>query len=80
MINYGKVQSTVKPEPMVIDESSVWVHTNIQPVEETVGEETFSGWEFDMVQYTKDEYIRMLDTQLTDTQLALVEVYELIIL
>jgi hypothetical protein len=80
MTNYGKVQSTVKPEPMVIDESSVWVHTNIQPVEETVGEETFSGWEFDMVQYTKDEYIRMLDTQLTDTQLALVEVYELIIL
>ena len=80
MTNYGKVQSTVKPEPMVIDESSVWVHSNIQPVEETVGEETFSGWEFDMVQYTKDEYIRMLDTQLTDTQLALVEVYELIIL
>jgi hypothetical protein len=69
----------VKPEPMVIDESSVWVHSNIQPVEETVGEEMFSGWEFNMVQYTKDEYIRMLDTQLTDTQLALVEVYELII-
>lgn len=80
MIDYGRQRSTVKPEPMVIDESSVWVHSNIQPVEETVGEEMFSGWEFNMVQYTKDEYIRMLDTQLTDTQLALVEVYELIIL
>jgi len=78
MIDYGRQRSTVKPEPMVIDESSVWVHSNITPVEETVGEETFSGWEFNMVQYTKDEYIRMLDTQLTDTQFALVEVYEMI--
>jgi len=78
MIDYGRQRSTVKPEPMVIDESSVWVHSNIQPVEETVGEEMFSGWEFNMVQYTKDEYIRMLDTQLTDTQFALVEVYEMI--
>ena len=78
MIDYGKVKSTVQPEPLVIDEQSAWVHTNIQAVEETVGDAVFSGWEFNMVQYAKDEYIRMLDTQLTDTQLALVEVYELI--
>ena len=79
MIDYGRQKSTVKPEPMVLDEHSVWLHTNIQAVEETVGEEVFSGYEFDMVQYTKDEYISKLDNQLTDTQLALVEVYELII-
>lgn len=78
MVDYGKQRSTVKPEPMVLDESSVWVHTNIQAVEETVGDAVFNGWEFNMVQYTKDEYIRMLDNQLTDTQLALVEVYEMI--
>ena len=78
MKDYGRVRSTVKPEPMVLDEFSVWIYTNIIPVEETVGEETFSGWEFNMVQYTKDEYISLLDNQLTDTQLALVEVYEMI--
>jgi len=78
MIDYGKQRSTVQPEPMVLDENSVWIHTNIQAVEETVGEEVFSGYEFNMVQYTKDEYISLLDAQLTDTQLALVEVYELI--
>jgi hypothetical protein len=78
MVDYGRQRSTVKPEPMVLDENSVWIYTNITPVEETVGEEVFSGWEFNMVQYTKDEYISMLDNQLTDTQLALVEVYELI--
>jgi len=76
MIDYGRQRSTVKPEPIVIDEYSVWIYSNIVPVEETVGEETFSGYEFDMVQYTKDEYIHLLDTQVTDTQLALVELYE----
>ena len=79
MIDYGRQRSTVQPEPMVLDEHSVWIHTNIQAVKETVGEEVFSGYEFDMVQYTKDEYISKLDDQLTDTQLALVEVYELIL-
>ncbi len=79
MVNYGRQRSTVKPESMVLDENSVWIYTNITPVEETVGEEVFSGWEFNMVQYTKDEYIGKLDNQLTDTQLALVEVHELIL-
>jgi hypothetical protein len=79
MIDYGRQRSTVQPEPMVLDEHSVWIHTNIQAVEETVGEEVFNVYEFDMVQYTKDEYISKLDDQLTDTQLALVEVYELIL-
>jgi len=79
MIDYGRQRSTVQPKPMVLDEHSVWIHTNIQAVEETVGEEVFSGYEFDMVQYTKDEYISKLDDQLTDTQLALVGVYELIL-
>ena len=77
MIDHGKVRSTVKPEPMVIDEFSVWIHKNITEVSENVGEENeFIGYEYDMIQYEKDEYIRMLDTQLTDVQLALVELYE----
>jgi hypothetical protein len=76
MVDYGKQRSTVKPESVVLDEQSVWVHTNIQAVEETVGEQPFIGWEFDMKQYTKDEYILSLSAQLTDAQLALVELYE----
>ena len=30
MINHGKVRSTIKPESMVIDEYSVWIHEDIQ--------------------------------------------------
>lgn len=85
MINYGKVRSTIKPEPIVIDEFSVWQHTNIQPVSENVGEENeFVGFEYEMVQYDKNEFIlnqaakkEVLQQQITDTQLALCEVYEM---
>lgn len=83
MIEHGKVKSTVAPEPLVIDEFNVWVHSNIVPVEEVVGEETFKGFEYDMIQYEKNEYIKImseknssLEAQLTDTQLALIEIYE----
>jgi len=79
MKNYGKVRSTISPKPMIIDEFSVWIHKNITEVKENVGEENeFIGYEYDMIQYEKDEYISLLDKQLTDTQLALVEVYEMI--
>lgn len=49
MIDYGKTQSTEKPEAMVIDEHSVWISSDIV--------ETSEGFEFNLKQYTKDEYI-----------------------
>ena len=76
----------MKPDAVVIDDNSVWVHTGIQEVHESVGEDqSFDGYEFNMIQYEKDEYILMmseknseLEKQVTDTQLALCEVYELL--
>ena len=77
MTDYGIVKSTVRPEAKVVDEYSVWVNTEIT--------QTSDGWEYHMVQYTKDEYIKRIDeknteleSQLTDTQLALCDVYEMI--
>lgn len=88
MKEFKKVRSDVQPEPKVIDDFSVWIAENITPVEEAAtgeGETGFSGFEYDLTQYTKDEYISMIDeknasleTQVTDTQLALCEVYELL--
>lgn len=86
MKNFGRQRSTVKPDEMVIDEFSVWIHSNIQEVSEPGidDQEGFTGYEFNMVQYDKDEYIlimseknQQLEQQVTDTQLALCEVYEL---
>lgn len=83
MKDFGKQRSTVSPEPMVIDEFSVWIHSDIVPVEENVGEGIFIGFEFNIVQYNKDEYIKMMaeknstiETQLANAQLALAELYE----
>lgn len=85
MTNHGKVRSVQQPEPMVIDDYSVWVSSNITKVTEPGSEEQprFDGWEYDLVQYTKDEFIMnqatenvLLSQQVTDTQLALCEVYE----
>ena len=87
MQQYGKVRSTQQPETQVIEEFSVWVAENITPVNEpgTGEQEGFVGYEYDLTQYTKDEYIKMIDdknaaleTQVTDTQLALCEVYEML--
>ena len=86
MKDFGKTRSTVKPDAVVIDDNSVWVPTDIQEVHESVGEDqSFDGYEFNMIQYEKDEYILMmseknseLEKQVTDTQLALCEVYELL--
>ena len=80
MVNHGKVKSTVKPESIEIDENNVWVNSNIKSIKETNDEHEFIGYEYDMVQYEKDEYIKYItqnqNQQITDVQLALVEIYE----
>lgn len=64
MVDYGKVRSTVKPEPITIDEFSVWKCTDIVSVKENTGtEEEFIGFEYNMVQYPKDEFILMQTAQ-----------------
>lgn len=68
MVDYGKVRSTVKPDPIVIDEFSVWVHTDIQSVSKNVGTENeFVGYEFNMKQFDKDEYIQAQATANAET-------------
>ena len=60
MKDYGIVQSAVKPEEKVVDEYSVWVNTIIT--------ETAGGWVYYMVQYSKDEYLGLMDEQNQKTQ------------
>lgn len=83
MIDYGIVRSTIKPEKVEIDKYSVWVNTDIKEIEVQSEDEIHTEYEFQQVRYTKDEYIKMLDernstfeAQITDTQLALCELYE----
>lgn len=86
MKEYGKVRSTKQPEQKVIDDYSVWVAASITPVTEAGTDEQpgFTGYEYDLTQYTKDEYIKMIDDrntsledQMTQAQEAMCEIYEM---
>ncbi len=88
MIDYGKQKSTVKPDELELTESKVFVSSNITEVNEPGTDEQpgFSGYEFTLTEYEKDEYIKLqaeknesLGQQVTDTQVALTEVYEMIL-
>lgn len=74
---------TKQAQPLVIDSTMVYIHTNIQPLERN-GKIIENLFTYDEIQYTKDEYIQLmaeenekLNKELIDTQLALCEVYEM---
>lgn len=76
MTDYGRIRSTVRPEPLELDEYSAYVNTDITEVTVELDEETHTEFEFNQVCYTKDELITQQAQQITDTQLALCEIYE----
>ena len=86
MIDYGKQRSTVEPLELELTETRVFVSSNIIPVNEPGTEEQpgFVGWEFDLIEYTKDEYIKIqaeknadLENEITQAQIAMCEIYEM---
>lgn len=85
MKDYGKVRSDVKPQEKEFDEYSVWINENITEVTASDEEREYTEYEYNQKQYTKDEYIQLLydnntelAQQITDTQLALCDVYEML--
>lgn len=79
MINHGKVRSTEKPESRVIDEYSVWINENIKEIEVATEENSIKKtkmYEYNQIQYDKDEYIELQAQSILDTQVALCEIYE----
>ena len=61
-------------KPVIVGSNKVYVHTDIKKIE---GEEGL--YSYNEVQYSKDEYIDLLSNQLSDTQLALCDLYEIVI-
>lgn len=79
----GKVVgSAEQARPLVIGKDTVYVHTDILPFEKR-GKVIDGLFRYNEIQYDKDEYIELmvqqnekLDNDLTNTQLALCEIYE----
>lgn len=83
MTDYGRIRSTVKPEPLELDEYSAYVNTDITEITVEEDGETSVEYEFNQIRYSKDELIKLQaeqlasqSAQLTDAQLALCEIYE----
>ena len=86
MKNYGIVHGGIEQAvPLVVGKDTVYVHTNITKLEadhndEFAPEDLYS---YEEIQYDKDEYIGLiskkndsLESQLTDTQIALADIFE----
>lgn len=85
MKNIDKVYgNTEQARPLVVGKDTVYVHTDITPVEKN-GKIVEGLFSYNEIQYDKDEYIELmaqqnekLNNDIIDTQLALCEIYETI--
>ena len=75
--------SLQQAQPLIVNKDTVYVHTNIVQATDEDGNVVDGLYIYDEVQYTKDEYIQImaeknetLERDLTDTQLAIAEIYE----
>lgn len=87
MKQYGTQRSTVKPEDVEITESKVFSYEDITEikVKNPESDDEVAMYEFTLTEYDKDEYIRIqaeknasLEEQMTQTQVALCDVYEML--
>ncbi|MGO4938615.1 hypothetical protein ACTQ45_01135 [Fundicoccus sp. Sow4_D5] len=84
MIDHGIVESNTLPEPIVVDEYSVWEATDIEEfqVEVKTGEETVPvvHYRYQLKQYTKDDYIlSTIKQNQTTSDLAIAELVEMML-
>lgn len=85
MKDVGIVQgSEAQAKDIIISADTVYVHSDIKKVQKK-NEKDPDVWEYHEIQYDKNEFIMMqskkntdLESQLTNTQLALTEVYEML--
>ena len=57
MKNYGVIYGTTEPQPIEITATSVFIASNIEPYEEQIDDTTISGYKYNYIEYTKDEYL-----------------------
>lgn len=85
MVNYGHIYSSEKPQEVEMTNTLVFVASNIQPFSRTLDDRAETGFEYDCICYTKDEYIRQIDAanrelkeQILITQEAISDLYEML--
>lgn len=57
MINHGIQYSSTEPAEVEMTDQFVFVAKNITPYSKEIEEHTISGYQYEYIQYTKDEYL-----------------------
>ena len=69
MKEYKKVRSSARPQEIEITNNAVYLAKNIAPYEEQLeGGRVVEGFEYDCLEYTKDEYLVYQNEQLAELQ------------
>ena len=63
MKDYGKVQSLNQPQSIEIKEDKVFLASNIEAYTKMVEDQEEHGFEYNYIEYSKDEYIAVLSAQ-----------------
>lgn len=57
MKNYGIVYGSTQPQAIEITPTSVFIASNVEPYEEIIDDKTISGYKYNYIEYSKDEYL-----------------------
>ncbi len=64
MINYGIQCSSIEPQPIEFTGTHVLIASNVEPYEEVIDNRHISGYKYNCVAYTKDEYMMLQNEKL----------------
>lgn len=76
MKQYNNIQSTIKPKNIDVRPNKVYININVHEIVQKIDDEEITMYEYDSIEYTKDEYIAIQYKQNDETQSALAEIYE----
>ena len=68
MKNYGIVYGSTEPQAIEITPTSVFIASNIEPYEEQIDDITISGYKYNYIEYSKDEYLLQQANNLVELQ------------
>ena len=84
MKDYGTVTGSVQPQELEVNDLVVRVASDITEIETEIEGETITQYQYHLVEYDKDEYIKLMSgvqvqnsSDIDDCMVALTEIYEM---
>lgn len=80
MTDYGVVTgSEAQAQELIIGADTVYIHTDIKKLDQKDEQgNDMNLYQYHEVQYSKDEYIKLLNSQVTEIQEVIADIYETI--